>query len=48
MGRIVWIGLDYAAARQGLDLAGIDVTPALWDEVRRIEGGAMEELNSGR
>ena len=43
--RIVWLGLDYAGARAGLDLAGIGVSPEIWDEVRTIEGAAIEELN---
>ncbi len=43
--KIVWLGLDYAAARAGLDLAGIEISPQLWDDVRAIEAGAIEELN---
>lgn len=46
--RVLWIGLDYAAARSGLELAGIAITPDLWSEVRDIETGAIEELNRGR
>lgn len=42
---LIWLGLDYTAARAGLDLAGIDITPDLWTEVRIIESGATEELN---
>lgn len=45
--RLIWLGLDYGAAKAALDLAGISVTPAVWDEVRLIEGGAIEELNRG-
>ena len=44
--RLLWIGLDYTAARAGLDLAGIEMTPGLWAEVRDIESGAIEELNA--
>ena len=44
-GKVVWIGLDYAAARAALDLAGMTVTPEIWADVRAIEGGAIEELN---
>jgi hypothetical protein len=40
-----YLGLDYAAAEAGLRLAGVAVTPALWDEIRLIECGAMAELN---
>ncbi len=43
--RIIWLGLDYAAAKTGLDLGGIEVDPETWDEVRTIEGAAIEELN---
>ncbi len=43
--RIVWLGLDYSAAKAGLGLAGIGVSPEEWDEVRTIEGAAVEELN---
>ncbi len=42
---LFWIGLDYAAARVGLEMAGIDITPDLWAEVRIIEAAAAEELN---
>lgn len=35
------IGLDYAGARAGLELAGIAMTPALWEQVRLIEAGAV-------
>ena len=45
---MIWLGLDYAAARAGLDLAGIEMTPDLWSEVRAIEAGAIEELNRER
>ena len=42
-------GLDYAAARAGLDLAGIAMTPELWSDIRMIEMGAIaashEEAN---
>lgn len=44
-GRQVWLGLDYAAARAGLDLAGIMVAPEVWAQVRLIEAGALEALN---
>lgn len=42
IGGAVRIGLDYAAAEAGLRLAGIEVTPDLWDEVCLIEAGALE------
>lgn len=43
--RIVWLGLDYGRAKAGLELAKIEVSPEEWDEVRTIEGAAIEELN---
>ena len=43
--RVMALGLDYAAARAGLDLAGIEMTPRLWEQVRVIEAGAMETMN---
>lgn len=46
--RVVWIGLDYQAARAGLEMSGVNITPDLWTEVRAIEAGAIEELNRGR
>lgn len=45
--RVIWLGLDYTAARAGLELAGIEMHPDLWAEVRTIETGAIEELNRG-
>lgn len=39
------IGLDYTAARAGLELAGIEVTPGVWAEVREIERGARAAMN---
>lgn len=41
----VCLGLDYAAARAGLRLAGITMTPALWSDVQIIEAGAVAALN---
>lgn len=45
--KLVWLGLDYTAAQSGLQLAGVSVTPELWDDIRSIEAGAVEELNRG-
>jgi hypothetical protein len=47
-GGLFWPGLDYAGAEAGFRLAGIAMTPDLWDEVRLIEGGAREALNEVR
>jgi len=40
-GSIRRTGLDYAAARAGLRLAGVKVTPALWSDIQLIEAGAI-------
>ncbi|MBJ2150603.1 DUF1799 domain-containing protein [Paracoccus sp. IB05] len=45
--KVIFLGLDYAAARHGLDLAEVRVSPEIWDDVRSIEAGAIEELNRG-
>lgn len=44
-GGVSWLGLDYAAVRSGLDLAGIEVTPELWGQLREIEAGALAVMN---
>lgn len=41
LGGMVVIGLDYTAARNGLEMAGRDITPALWQELTAIEAGAV-------
>ncbi len=48
MGGVMAIGLDYAGAQSGLALAGIEMTPDLWAQVRLIEAGAAAALNGGR
>ncbi len=45
---MIALGLDYAAARVGLDLAGIDVSPGLWSNIQAIEFGAFAALNGGK
>lgn len=42
---MIALGLDYAAVRAGLDLAGIDVSPDLWSSIQAIECGAVGALN---
>jgi hypothetical protein len=37
-------GLDYARVRAGLAMAGIDVTPELFGQLRLLESGALEGL----
>lgn len=44
-GGAYWLGLDHAAAKAGLDLAGISLTPAQWADVQMIEAGAKAALN---
>lgn len=41
-----WIGLDYAAARAGLELSGQTVPPEVWEGVRIIEIAACSALNA--
>jgi len=45
MGGAAYVGLDYAAARAGLELSGFEVTPALWDGIRVMESEALAWLN---
>lgn len=44
-GRIVFIGLDYAGARAGIEAAGIALTPEIWEGVRIMEAEARDALN---
>lgn len=41
------IGLNYDCVRIAMDLAGIEVTPAIWADVQAIERGAIAEMNGG-
>lgn len=41
----LYIGLDYAAARAGLEAELIKVTPSLWQGLRVMEGEACKALN---
>ena len=45
MGGLLALGLDYTAARAGLDLAGFNVTPDLWADIQVIEAGAKAVMN---
>ena len=47
-GRVHWIGLDYAAAKAGLELAAITVTGSLWAGVCAMERAASAALNGVR
>ena len=44
-GRLIFIGLDYAGARAGIEAAGIALTPELWDGVQVMEAAARAALN---
>lgn len=46
-GALIFLGLDYSGVRAGLDAAGMPVTPALWEELRVMEGAARDILNGG-
>jgi hypothetical protein len=46
--RLLWIGLDYASARAGMEAAGIAITPKLWSGVRLMEAEARDALNGTR
>jgi len=41
----VYIALDYAAVRAGLDAENIEVTPELWRGLRVMESSAAAALN---
>ena len=43
--RPLFLGLDYAAVRVGLEAAGITITPALWADLRVLEDEARKALN---
>jgi hypothetical protein len=38
-------GLDYAGVRVDLENAGVEVTPALWSDIKLIEAGAIAAGN---
>lgn len=45
---IMFIGLDYAGARAGIEASGIPVTPELWAGLRVMEAEARDALNGVR
>lgn len=47
-GALLWSGLDYAAAAAAFALSGLNPSPSVWEQVRQIESGAIEELNRVR
>lgn len=44
----VTTGLDYAGARAGLEMSGIEVTPDLWSNLQVIEAGALAGMREDR
>lgn len=36
-------GLDYGGCRDGLEMAGYEVTPELWSQIQCVEAGAVSE-----
>jgi hypothetical protein len=44
-GRLLFLGLDYAGARAGIEAAGLCITPELWAGVRIMEAEARSTLN---
>ncbi|PHP17651.1 hypothetical protein CG471_21760 [Sphingobium sp. IP1] len=48
LGKVYWQGLDYTAAKAGLDLAQISLTPAQWAGVQLMEDTARAVLNGYR
>lgn len=47
-GRIHYSGLDYSAAKAGLELAGTHLSVDLWSGIRIMERAAMAALNTSR
>lgn len=44
-GATYWLGLDYVAARAGLDAEEMSLGPAQWRGLRTMEGAARDALN---
>ena len=47
-GGIEVVGLDYAAVRDGLAMAGFDLDTETWAELQLIEAGAVAAINEDR
>lgn len=43
--RVIYLGLDYAAVRVGIEAAGIAITPELWMGLQVMEAEATTALN---
>lgn len=39
------VGLDYQGVKVGLELAGTEITPALWSDLQMVEIGARAAMN---
>jgi hypothetical protein len=46
-GGLIFLGLDYAGVRAGLEGAGLTATPEIWAGLRVLEGAAAAALNEG-
>lgn len=44
-GRVLWLGLDYASVKVGLDAAATALTPPEWSSLRMMERVASAALN---
>jgi hypothetical protein len=44
----LFVGLDYAAVKVGLDAERIEITPDLWRDLRIMEAAACAALNEER
>ena len=43
--KLLWLGLDYAGARAGVEAAGLALDPDIWAGVRIMEAAARDALN---
>ena len=41
------MGLDYTAARNGLEMMGMTITPGLWAQIQMVETGALAAMKGG-
>ena len=44
---LAWLGLDYGGVATGLAAEAVEVTPALWADLRVIEAGVVARMNGG-
>jgi len=43
--KVLWLGLDYAGARAGIEAAGLALDPDIWTGIRIMEAAARDALN---